>query len=302
MEQGPEQTEASPQGESSGERDGPPSRLLFPVDGEHTEDLLRLVCALVDGWPADLVLAAPVTVPNQTPLDAPQLSIEGKREVGRYALKVDQTCEGTEVSHTAVEVGHRRSSVIQNLVNRFGITTVFIEGGLGNGLGDRLGIDGVDGPAIKGVCDTIFVSRFASVFPLESVLVPVARGPHSGLAIQVGLAIAKRRGIPLELLHVYEPTSEQARLAGEEVLELSQAHVSDYEAVETTLVGSDRRKEKIIEYSKGYDLTVFGAPREGLLRQYLAGSIPEDSSELANGIVLTTHKGGAETSWLDRWI
>lgn len=302
MGQGPGQNEFSSPGSPSGERNGPPRRLLFPVDGEHTEDLLPLVCTLVDGWPADLILAAPVTVPNQTPLDTPQLSTEGKRQVGKYALKVNRTCEGTEVSHTAVQVGHRRSNVIQNLVNRFRATGVFIEGGLGNGLGDRLGIDGVDGAAIDGVCDTIFVSRFAPVFPLESVLVPVARGPHSGLAIQVGLAIAREREISLELLHVYEPTSERARLAGEEVLELSQAHVSDYDAVKTTLVGSDRRKEKIMEYSKGYDLTVFGAPREGLLRQYLAGSIPEDGSEAAEGIVLTTHKGRAETSWLDRWI
>lgn len=276
--------------------------ILFPIDGDNADALLGLVCDIVADHDAKLYLAAPVTVPNQTPLDSPQLHSRGEREAAKFALRAKQECDDTGWIETLVEIGHNRPRILRDLINTHGISTIITEAPIHDGIKSRLGIDGLDHGDIDGVCDTIFITRFEPRDDIDSVVVPIARGPHSGLAIEIGCSIARQHNTTLELFHVYEPEGNHARQAGQEILEHGRKRVSAYPDTTTTLRGSHEREVTIMEYTNGYDVTVFGAPREGLLRQYLSGSIPEQVSASADGIVLTAHKGGVEQSWVDRWL
>jgi|GEM_PF-5839445 len=277
-------------------------RVLLPVDGDHADRALELLCPIAAEMGATLYLAAPVTVPNQTPLDTPELESRGRRLAAKYALRAKEVCEDPGWIETVVEIGHRRPHVLQALIDTHDIEMLFTEDSATSGLEARFGIEGIDNTDIEGTCDTVYLTRLDTVEAIDSVIVPVARGPHAGLAVQIGTAIARHHDCPLELFHVYEPGGQSTRQAARDLLERARHLVEDYDAVETTLRGSTERRVKILEYTDDYDVTVFGAPREGLLRQYVDGTIPGTVAANTEGIVITAHRGGTDTSWIDRWF
>lgn len=130
----------------------------------------------------------------------------------------------------------------------------------------------------------------------ESILVPIAQGPHSGLAIDTGLAIARHHDAPLELLHVANDGDGSA--TGQEVLDAGMERVAGYSRAEQTLLEAADVPTAIVEYAAPFDLTILGAPREGLLHQFILGTVPGDVSTDTDGTVLVTHHGDSQDSWL----
>ncbi|MFB6104270.1 MAG: universal stress protein [Halobacteriaceae archaeon] len=281
---------------------GADHRVLFPVDGDVTDAVLDMVAAIVTDLDATLYLGAPVQVPNQTPLDTPQLQRRGERMAAQYALQIHQHTNPDGWVETVVDVGHRRTHILEDLVDTHDIQTLITDGSAAPNLESRLGIEGIDNTAIDGTCDTIYLTRVDTVDAIDSVVVPVADGPHAAFAVQVGTAIARHHDTTLELFHVYEPDGKTSRAAGRSLLDRARQLVDDYDAVETTLRGSFEHRTKVLEYTDDAAVTVLGAPREGLLRQYVQGSIPATVGANTDGIVITTHRGGTETSWLERWL
>lgn len=284
------------------ESEEPQPRYLFPVDGEHSDEVLWLVCDLVADADAELVIASPVTVPEQTPLKMPLPRERGRRRAATFVLKAKQQCHGSPPIDQVVRIGHDREHILQDIADTYAISTLITEDRPRSGIRSLLGFGGIDGAALKKGCDTIIVTRIEQVEAIDSIVVPIARGPHSGLAIDTGLAVARQNEASLELLHVHEAGDDDGRAMGEQVLDTGMGRVGNYENAERTLRESSEVSRAIVEYTHPFDLTVLGAPREGLLRQFVFGTIPDDVSAHADGTVLTAHRGGADNSWLDRWI
>ena len=284
-------------GPNSGER-----RYLLAVDGESTNSLLPIVCDLVADVQGELVIGNPVILPGQTPLSMPDPRHDGERLVAEIALKVQQECQGPPPIHQAVEIGRSRGRILNHFVDRYDVSTVVTEDQPASGLRSILGLDGVDEVSLTSGCDTVIVSRTNRTNAIDSVLVAVARGPHSGMAIDVGGALARQNEASLELLHVFDSDDAGAKEAGESVLDHSMARVDDYGSVETTLLDADDVPEVIVEYTDGFDVTVLGAPRDGLIRQFVLGTIPDSVSARTDGTVIVAHRGDADESWLDRWL
>lgn len=280
----------------------PERRYLFAVDGGNTNHVLPLVCDLVADARGELVVGHPVILPEQTPLSMPDPKHEGERHVSEIVLRVKQECQGPPPTHQAVEVGRSRGRILNDIVDRYDVSTVVTEDRPPSGLRSVLGLDGVDDVSLTISCDTIVVPRTNRTRNVDSVLVPVARGPHSGMAVDVGVALARQNESSLELLHVYDPDDADAEGAGESVLDHGVARAGDYEPVETTLHEAGDVPEYIVEYTAGFDVTVLGAPRDGLIRQFVLGTVPDTVSARTDGTVLVAHRGGAEESWLERWL
>jgi nucleotide-binding universal stress UspA family protein len=60
--------------------------------------------------------------------------------------------------------------------------------------------------------------------------------------------------------------------------------------------------DAIVEESSGYDLTIIGATREGLLQQFVFGVIPEQVGRRANSTVIMAKRNLAITSRVTRWF
>lgn len=275
---------------------------LFTVDGEHPEKVLPLVCDLVQEAEGELLIGLPVILPDQTSLEVPDPRQEAERRAAEYVLEAKEQCESNpSINHTII-TGHSRDAIIQSMVETYDISTFVTQDRPRTGIRSILGLETVDEAPIPETCDSIIVSRIEQMDDIESILVPIARGPHSELAIETGLTLARQNDASLELLHSYTAGDEEERVKGEEVLERGADIVDGYRPAEQTLLEAGEIPEAIIEYAKSFDITVFGAPREGILRQFMLGTIPDEVSEEASGTVLIAHRGGADESWLDKFL
>ena len=273
-------------------------RFLFPVDEDGAGTILPLVCDLVAAADGELLIGSPVLLPHQTPLDALEPREEGERVAAKYVLEAKQQFEESPPINQVVTAGHQWDPVIRAMIDTHDVSTLVTQEHEHAGIRSLLGFDDVDELWVPETCDTIIASRIEGPKPIDAVLVPVSDGPHSRFAIETGLALARQNGASLELLHVYQTGDEEGRATGEEILARGRDLLDDYEPAEQTLLEAAEIPEAIIEYTQSFDITVFGAPREGLLRQFMLGSIPDEVSAQANGTVLIAHKGGADDSWL----
>lgn len=280
----------------------PTPRYLFTVDGDHPKKALPLVCALVADADAELVIGMPVDLPRQTSLEAPEPRLDGERLAAKYTLEAKQQCESSPPVNQTVTVGHGRDTIIETMVDRYDVSTLITQYQSSSGMRSLLGLESFDDGSVPETCDTIIINRIEELEAVNSILVPIARGPHSELAIETGLALARQNDASLELLHVSQPSNDEEPERGEEVLAKGADILSGYEPADQILLEAEDIPEAIIEYAEPFDVTIFGAPREGLLRQFMLGTIPKEVSEEASGTVLVVHRGGAEGSWLDNLI
>lgn len=278
----------------------PKPRFLFTVDGDQPTSVLSLVYNLVADACGELIIGSPINLPEQTSKETLLSRRKGERLASEFAWKAKQRCDDDFPIQQVVSTGHGRDAVIRNMVDRYHVSTVIIESLPGSCNRGPLGLGAINGEMVPESCDTIIVSRVEKNDGIDSILIPIARGPHSGVAIETGLALARQTGAKLEILHVYG--GDDGLSNGEQLLEIASDRLNGYETVEKTLLESDDIPDAIIEYADSFDVTVLGAPREGKLRQFILGTIPEAVSEHTNGSVLIAHRGGDEKSWLDRWV
>ena len=281
---------------------GTAPRFLFPIDGDHPHELLKIVCDLVADSDGDLVIASPVTVQERTPLDLAAPKTKAHRRTAEFVLEATQKCHDDLTIDQVVRAGRTREIVLADLVDRYSIATLVMEDTPRSRLQSALGVEEVNSTLLQTGCDTVVASHVERLGTIDSILVPVAGGPHSGLAIDVGVALARQNEASIELLHVYDPDDDGAHEHGENVLEKGRERVGDLVDVERTLHESNDVHRSIVEYTQSFDITIFGAPREGLLRQFIFGSIPNEAAVQVEGPILTVHRGGVEDSWLDRWV
>lgn len=278
-----------------------PLRYLFAVDGDHPRQLLPLVCDLVAEADGELVIGFPVVLPEPTSIEAPEPRLEAERLVSKLTLEAKERYDLSATIGQVVIPGRDRGSIIQSMVEEYDISTLITEDTPHAGISALLGFDSVSETAVTEGCNTIIASRIELLPTLESILVPIAQGPHSGLAIDTGLTLARQHDATLELLHV-TTNDEDDSVTGQEVLDSGIDRVAGYPDAEHTLLDAPDIPTAIIEYAEPFDLTILGAPREGLLHQFILGTVPDDVSTDTDGTVLITHHGNSQDSWLSQLV
>ncbi len=137
--------------------------------------------------------------------------------------------------------------------------------------------------------DVLTVDSRGEIETIASLLVPVAGGQHSHLAAEAAHAIAVANDAAVDLFHVVESDSDEARERGQRVLDEMATELADPERVDTWLFEATNTAEAIIEQSTYYDLTVMGAPTVGPLERFVFGSLSKRVQRGADSPVVVAH-------------
>ena len=193
---------------------------------------------------------------------------------------------------TEIVVGNSVTAGILDVVHRLEPIAVVV------GWEDRRRRDALMGTTVDRLlkrlpCD-LYVERIGTVANgVESILMPVAGGPHLVPAATIAKAIAIQNDAKISVLAVAGgDVSETA--AGEfieEAIEVIQSLQG--QAVETAQqqTSGEAVADVIVEAAADHDVIVFGATRQGSLRRRLVGSIPRAVAEEVDRTVVLGRAG-----------
>lgn len=216
-------------------------------------------------------------VGEPTPLDPPdphrEECVVAARNVAHGGRRIDELAAASEAT-AIVTRRDPRPGVIDELLSEPG-------GGL----------------ARSAETDVLTVGPEDELDSIASVLVPVAAGPHTPVAIEAGCAIARAYDAAIDLFHV--ATTEAAIEAGEELLAehkfrcvkgpLADRCGGEDLDLDTWLYEADAVGPAIVEQSSYYDAIVMGAPRLGRLERAIFGSTARNVRQSADAPVWVAH-------------
>lgn len=153
-------------------------------------------------------------------------------------------------------------------------------------------------------CD-VLVERIKTPRPdeIDSVLVPIAGGPHDGLASETGASIARHNDASVTLLHVFDPEApDLSRENAAALLDEAAGELEGVRSVERELFESSDVAGTITDWTTEHDVTLLGVSRGGLVQRKLLGSISEAVGRHAAGSVILTKRHDPVPSRLRRLV
>jgi amino acid transporter/nucleotide-binding universal stress UspA family protein len=248
--------------------------VLIPVANPNQARILGRIGAVLAKVNGGEVLALHVPrVPAQLKLSDGRLLLKGAR-----ALFEDVIAEAKALDvpvHTVARLGRSvpeavRSTAMENASN---LTLLGWPGHTGSA---SLRFGSVIDPLVDDPPTDIAVVRYRERRPLHRILVPVAGGPNSRLAVKMaaGMAMVGDNGpVTITLLHVIPPGATDAdRVRAQQVL--------DEVCGGLPLAGLERRLaegagvvDTVLAQAEGYDLLVIGGSDEPMFRNLLMGNV-----------------------------
>lgn len=144
-------------------------------------------------------------------------------------------------------------------------------------------------------CD-LYVERIGhEADGVDSVLLPVAGGPHVRPAVDVANAIAVRNDATVSFCSVVDDDTD-SRTAGDSI-EQATTYLEDASGppvrTESTIYDGGDVVETLLEAATDHDVVVFGATRQGALHRRLVGSIPRTVTRRTDRTVILARDGDA---------
>ena len=247
-------------------------------------DQLKIATTLARTANASLTIINPISVPEQTPkADGNAVTDSEDRVLLEWAF--EQTDE--TLPHVDGDFLYARNVVkgVLQAVRSHSVDTVVVPGGvhkstLQKGLTDQI--------AAHADADVVVVNGKAGFETPPSILLPVAGGPHSGLAADIATRIAADSDAWIDVLHVIdEDVPEHRRDRAEALVEDIYHRIARPETTTTRVIEAVDASEALIEQSRYYGLTILGAPTKGRLRQFVFGSTNKSVRAGAESVVLS---------------
>ncbi|MFQ5593555.1 MAG: DUF389 domain-containing protein [Anaerolineae bacterium] len=160
--------------------------------------------------------------------------------------------------------------------------------------------------------------RPLAAWPLSSILVPTAGGPHAPLAMRIALALAREYDATVTMVYVAPADASSEQLAeGQERIEQTTDAMRQQAAMLPGLNGQESTLEKIsvesrvvtagsvvagiAEAGKERDLVLIGASEESFIDQMLFGNVPEQVAlACPTPVVMVKKFRGLPRFWLKR--
>lgn len=143
-------------------------------------------------------------------------------------------------------------------------------------------------------CDVVVVDGRSGYGAVPSVLLPIAGGPHSGLAADVARSVAADQDAWIDVLHVVEEgASDRRREAARRYVDAAYRRVGRPETTTTWILEADDADRTIVEQSTYYDLVVIGAPTAGHLTRFVRGSTNRTVRADSRSVVLSARNHDA---------
>lgn len=261
--------------------------VVLPLfDGASCPRTLELARSLAIGCETGLEVMNVICLPEQTPLDVSSDQLDGRREPVERILRSNAQSTCDLVTKGSVRIGRDRLRVVSRAIDATDCGVVVADGSWQTSRLAPLRRRPVE--TLHAVVDCPVVLAHAASLPetVSSILVPVAGGPHSAPAVDIGTALARRYDAHCELLHVVTRNQPSEREDGKSLLE-DHSGIAGDDACDTWLLEADTVVDGIVEQSQYYDLTVIGAPRTPRLRRLVFGSTAETVRENGSNAVVT---------------
>ena len=272
----------------------PGRTLLVPVANPETvERLLDTAIDIAHGQSMRIVLIHVVEVPPQVPLSSGDSLVDDDGEEVRLLNEaVEQATDADVTIESRMRYARDIATGIVGAVDVHDADALLV-GWRGRPrrrdiiLGSFL--DRILGEAS---CD-VFVKRIRTPSrDIDSILVPVAGGPHCELAVELAGTIAAQHDASVRLLHVTHPDADDSTQEDTQaLLQNYGSSLSDMDVkAESTTLRSDHVAGAITDETADHDLTILGATRDPFLKRKLVGSVAEGVGRAAASSVILTRK------------
>ena len=247
-------------------------------------DQLKIATTLTRARNASLTIINPVPVPEQTPkvYDRAVTDSDDRALLDWAFKRTDDT-----LPHVTGDFLYTRDAVkgVLCAVRARDVDTLVIPSGARTG---RLRKEVTERIAAHTAADVVVVNGRAGFEPPPSILLPVAGGPHSGLAADVATTIATDCNAWIDILHVTdEDAPPHEREQAESLVDDVYHRIARPESTTTWVHEATDIAEAIVEQSRYYGLTIIGAPTKGRLRQFIFGSTNTSVRKDAASVVLS---------------
>jgi len=247
-------------------------------------DQLKTATALARAQNAALTVINPVPVPDQAPEGyCHEVTSSDDRALLEWAF--EQT--GDDLPHVTGDVLYSRDVVkgVLHAVRTRDVDTLVIPSGARTG---RLRKEATERIAAHTDADVVVVSGTAGFETPPSILLPVAGGPHSGLAADVATTIAADCNAWIDILHVIdEEAPPHEREQADALVDDVSHRIGRPETTTTWVHEATDTAEAIVEQSRYYGLVIIGAPTKGRLRQLIFCSTNTAVRKNAASVVLS---------------
>ena len=269
-------------------------RLIVPVANQETVDrLLVTAIDLAQERSMRLLVLHVVEVPPQIPLSEGDVLLDEDDDPRELLDAAEQQCDEAGIeAETRLRYARDVATGIVGAVSEHG----------GDGL--LMGWRGrprrrdivlgsfLDRVLAEAACD-VFIKRIRRPSAdIDSILVPVAGGPHCELSAELAAALARHHDAEVSLVHVVpEDASETSLNEATSILDqqMKVFETGDVTAASSTVRG-DHVAGKINDLTADHDLTVLGATRRAFLKRKLVGSVAEGVGRAATSQVIVTRR------------
>jgi len=240
----------------------------------------------------------------------PQLTLSDGRlflKEGRTQLEtvIQQARERDVPVHTMIRLGRDIAEAVrQTAVENASDLIVLGWPGYTNTTGRLFG--SIIDPIVDNPPADIAVVRYRKFRPVHSILVPVAGGLNSRLAVRTAISMARQgQDGPARVIvmHVVPPgASEVDRIRGDKYTRQA-IEGNTYQPLDRLVVEGDNVLNAILDTARDYDLIVVGATEEPLLRNLLVGNLPTRIAKEAQvTVVMVKRRSGPLKSLLRQTV
>ncbi|WP_231186726.1 universal stress protein [Haladaptatus sp. DYF46] len=268
--------------------------ILIPVlDSHETNQSLEIGRALARVNNTGILLVRPVPLPPQRPLELSREEAEEQHKI------VDELITQFSRDHPGVNIrgivrlGRSSEQIIRSAVTEHGIGTVVIEYTPPSGRLKAVRRSPVERIADRLSCDVILTNGRGDFTSISSILIPVSSGNHSGLAVDVGHALAREYDAWTDILHIIPPDSPPTRhTRGEQYVSAAIDRTDRAERTNTWILEAGDVVETIVEQANYYDATVLGMSQKGRFRRLTFGSTTDGVYTTVRYPIMMAKQGG----------
>jgi len=272
-------------------------QILVPVaNPANAAGLMDYATRIAQAKNGEMLVMSMAIVPEATPLSEARQFVAASEAAINEALRYAP--EDLPLSST-VRYGHNAARGIIGAAREHNSNMVIL-GWRGRSLRRDFVLGSTIDPVIERLpCDAIVVKLGVDVQP-KKILVPVAGGPNTPLALEIASIMAKSFDGEVIAVHVLRrgTTEQQAR----EIIEPILVSLEDKSKISSLkFIGPGDVVDLIIAESQDYDMVVVGTT-ERLFRQVGFGSIPERMGRESDKIVMMVKRNLGIRSWVQKWF
>lgn len=278
--------------------------VLLPV---FTDDLSRnalgIAVDLAEHRGTELIVIGMESVPKQTSLSHPTPISKSRLRSQIYSRQAREIAPPSLEITNAARVGHGVGHIILREVEDRQVQDLVLEQTVRVSSSCSLSGDPLNSVSESAECNVVLSAGAEYFDGISSILVPVAGGPHSGLAVDIAKALAIENNAWIEVFHVLDPeAAEEERNRSDQYVNAAMARLDDFERADEWVFEASDPAEAIIEQAQYYDLAILGAPQKGRLRRFVFGSTTEIVSGQAECSLITVRSSERQQSLFKYWL